>query len=475
MLRINWLTKFLLDDLTVASRDKVQAWPPKSHASATLTPLFSLPSELIHGILTYLSAYDLLAVSASCWTLRKHALVEGHWHRLVQMNIPGVWLTSPSPCASFRELYAKHDRVWFLPKYKIWFCDRDLMGRLIVVRYDPRRGCIEGYQLLAVSSGNSFEHWPADDKVVIHGFEPKINLHLDKAILQFHVQEEEANEAFKSRPGANRFADEMPMALDERMRGMYSNFQLTRPLTSADADERLAGDYPYDRVWPPPAIPARHHVSGARSGQGLVSLNQDDKPRSRSQTSDQTFRIRQWMELAGSPVPPHYMRPQGVPGMPTVESMLDNDAPVSVHIGEETVTYSTLDPVLYTPTPNKPWRGIWVGDYGGHGCEFLLINQPDDPPATDEELGLSRNDYETDKEWAERQHLGRVHRGRLEAIKLTGDPNIPRGEYTFVVEDLGVNGCVGIATDTVFAGARVVKSKGHIAGTGFLRGKRYDD
>ncbi|CEJ88436.1 hypothetical protein VHEMI04722 [[Torrubiella] hemipterigena] len=387
------------------------------------------------------------------------------------MNIPGVWLTSPSPCASFRELYAKHDRVWFLPKYKIWFCDRDLMGRLIVVRYDPRRGCIEGYQLLAVSSGNSFEHWPADDKVVIHGFEPKINLHLDKAILQFHVQEEEANEAFKSRPGANRFADEMPMALDERMRGMYSNFQLTRPLASADADERLAGNYPYDRVWPPPAIPARHHVSGARSGQGLVSLNQDDKPRSRSQVSDQTFRIRQWMELAGSPVPPHYMRPQGLPGMPTVDSMLDNEAPVSVHIGEETVTYSTLDPVLYTPTPNKPWRGIWVGDYGGHGCEFLLINQPDDAPATDEELGLSRNDYETDKEWAERQQLGRIHRGRLEAIKLTGDPNIPRGEYTFVVEDLGANGCVGIATDAVFAGARVVKSKGHIAGTGFLRDK----
>lgn len=59
----------------------------------------------------------------------------------------------------------------------------------------------------------------------------------------------------------------------------------------------------------------------------------------------------------------------------------------------------------------------------------------------------------------------------LEAIKLTGDPNVPRGEYTFVADDLGPKGFVGVAADEPFVGARVVHSQGHIAGTGFVRGE----
>jgi hypothetical protein len=53
-------------------------------------------------------------------------------------------------------------------------------------------------------------------------------------------------------------------------------------------------------------------------------------------------------------------------------------------MGEEVSTYATLDPKLYTPTEEKPFRGIWVGDYSGHGCEFLLMNQPDNEEPFDE-------------------------------------------------------------------------------------------
>jgi hypothetical protein len=143
----------------------------------------------------------------------------------------------------------------------------------------------------------------------------------------------------------------------------------------------------------------------------------------------------------------------------------------SVHIGEEVTTYSTLDPSLYTPTKTKPWRGIWVGDYSGHGCEFLLLNQPDDPPATDEELDLVREPSESNEEWEQRRLNARVYRGRLEAIKLTGDPNVPRGEYTFVADDLGPDGFVCVSSDPPFTGSRVVRSKGHIAETGFVTGE----
>lgn len=348
------------------------------------------------------------------------------------------------------------------------------------MRYDPRRSCIEGYQLVAVSHQSTFEHWSADHDVIIHGFEPVVKLHLDKPVLQFRVRDRQEDGGFSKRPGANRFADELPMALDERLAGMFSNFLLTRPLDSEEADQRVDLGYPYGNMWPSPVIPANHYVSGAPSGRGIAALTPRDRPLTRSQVSDQTFRIRQWMELTNTPSPLRFMGQGALAGalQALVEEILEEGAAgagagsLGVHIGEELITYSTLDPALYTPTPEKPWRGIWVGDYSAHGCEFLLIHQPDDPPATDAELGVFRDEHDSDETWEQKRLDARVHRGRLEGIKLTGDPNIPRGEYTFVANDLGPDGCVGTATDAQFSGARVVKSEGHIAATGFSRGKR---
>lgn len=144
--------------------------------------------------------------------------------------------------------------------------------------------------------------------------------------------------------------------------------------------------------------------------------------------------------------------------------------PTGIHLGEEVYTYATLDPKLYTPTEEKPYRGIWVGDYSGHGCEFLLMNQPDDDEPFNEEDVVQRED-ETVEEWELRKKEERVYRGSLEAIKLTGDPNVPRGEYTFVADDLSATGYVRTATEERFKGARIVRSRGHIAARMFRNGK----
>ncbi|KAF4418975.1 hypothetical protein F53441_14449, partial [Fusarium austroafricanum] len=323
--------------------------------------LLDLPPELIDNILSLLSPYDLSSISATCRNLHKHALSDVLWYPLVQENVPGVTLTSPQPCDSYHELYVAHDRLWFLPRQKIWFCDRDLTGRLMIVRYDPRRGCIEGYQLLASRGRPLHQSWLGQGDLLIWEFEPKVRLHLDKPVLQFRVGER-APEDFLNRPGANRFADEMPVTLDDRIDALFSNFMLTCELDEQEAEESLKTSFPYGNVWPPPSVPSRHHVSGSSTqvtAEGIFVNTPATRPQRREEVSERFFRIRQWMEMAGG-----LARVGMAAGMSGIYNMLRLSRPAAggipgVHVGEELITYSTLDPKLYTPTPLKPWRGIW--------------------------------------------------------------------------------------------------------------------
>ncbi|KAI1492892.1 F-box domain-containing protein [Biscogniauxia mediterranea] len=439
-------TPLSVDPASNSSRGTVihaVAAPSTNYPSSVNLP--SLPSELIASIFSYLSPIELAAVSLVCQSLRSHALADIQWQRHVLSNLPGNQITSPYPCKTWRELYIAHDPHWFLTKHKLWFADRGLTGQMVIARYDERRGCIEGYQLVATRRRDGSEPWLADQTVHIHYFEPHVKLHLDKPILKFDVDSLDKG-GDGSLPGARPFFAERPMHYNRGTDPRLSNFLLAKPLDDLSLTTHMLPAFPYGHVWPPPTIPARHRVLGrSHTIDGFPEVPPEAwEPAKRSDMSDQTFRIRLWMEM----------------GLPTL----------GVHINEEFVTYSTLDPSLYTPTPEKPWRGIWVGDYSGHGCEFLLMNQPNSL-REDQQEPLARFDNETEEQFQARFQNERVYRGRLEAIKLTGDPNVARGEYTFVADDLGDDGFVGIAEDPPFQGARVVKSRGHIASTGFIDGK----
>lgn len=67
-------------------------------------------------------------------------------------------------------------------------------------------------------------------------------------------------------------------------------------------------------------------------------------------------------------------------------------------------------------------------------------------------------------------NLDEVPSGCLEGIKLTGDPNVPRGQFSFIVPDIGRNGLIRVADEQLFTGSRVVRSAGHIAQRGFQEG-----
>jgi hypothetical protein len=197
-------------------------------------------------------------------------------------------------------------------------------------------------------------------------------------------------------------------------------------------------------LWPPPAIPALNNEHVRNASQENFA-GHGHKPRFLSEVCESAFRIRLWAG-GGSAV-------RASVGLQTM-------------LGGSVETFAALDRKLWTPTRDKIFRGVWVGDYSSHGPEFLLVKQPDDDVPLDER-SVSRMEDESEAEWRKRVNDKRIYRGMMEAVKLTGDPYVPRGEQSWVADDIGDAGLIRIAEEEKFGGARVVKSKGHVAGRNF--------
>ncbi|PQE17997.1 f-box domain-containing protein [Rutstroemia sp. NJR-2017a BVV2] len=395
----------------------------------TETWLLHLPSELINDILFRLSPYDLVRVSKTCKVLYKYARADLFWQSFVQKNVPAKRLKTPSKCASFYDLYKAHDPHWFIPKYKIWFADVFTTGRFYVAKYDHESGSITLHRMVAERPQAKFESWGEIEESIIHSFEPKVRLHSGPPALHLDIDvysrdrswdEGEITRRIRNEVASKRLPDQ------PHNNSTFTNFMLAVP-SSLEADPSL---------WPPPKVPARQRVITPGSQErGLIVA----RPQQRSEISDQTFRLRTWIQMG-----------------------------TNNRMGQELSTLSTLDPSLYMPTEEQPYKGIFLGDYSGHGCEWLLVHQQDDPEPFDESKIVRKKD-ETVDEWEARKKNERVYRGSISGIKLTGDPNIPRGEISWHADDIGVKGFKRFATHK-WPGARIVTSQGHIANQLFRDG-----
>lgn len=489
----------------------------------TPTPLLALPAEIIQHVLSFLSLADLLTVSLVNRALNEHSQQDTLWQPFVQEQVPGHSVPKPKNL-TWKQLFQQHHPYWFLAKNKLWFADTAHTGKLLIARYDHRINAIEAYALVAERKQPVLQVWEWNPDAIIHSFAPKVQLDMNSPVLRL-------NSTSYERIYGDRLQHEIHMDVHHEAplasAGIHSKLMLTRPWPSD-----ITG--PNTPVWPPLILPSAHRTRNDTSPSNF--RHTASKPAHIQDLSTSTFRLRKWMEFAS--------RPNGV----------------SMRIGEDITTFATLPSESYTPTSLKPWQGIWCGDYAGHGCEFLLVTQPDNPRALPERAewamrsrerggsvssagswstaptdaasttssSSSSENEDTDEEYmfataddledsvatlqaadfaAEYDMLdspaspsatpsssssssssspsfssssgsggGRtsdpdaIYRGRIEAIKLTGDPNIPRGEYTFIAPDIGPGGLIRVANEDMFKGARVVKSVGHIAARGFREG-----
>lgn len=428
------------------------------------TPLFeTLPAEIIQSVLSFLPPRSLAKLSQTSRTLHAHAQTDLFWAQFVQDSVPNFrpdW--SPSPYPTWKELFVSHHPYWFLPRAKIWFSDRGyggnaMTGSLMVARYNPHKARIEGYRLVAEHGPHDFVAWEWRPHVIIHHFNPKVQLWQEDPIVML-----------QGRPQGHGGSREETVRHKEAVGGVQSAIFLTQPIPPLLQESSMS-------LWPPLTLPATHRVRNESQ-----SLFQDCtlKPPTFDKASDGTFRVRQWLEMRGN---------RWIP---------------ELRIGENVMTFSTLSEELYTPTKEKPWQGIWVGDYSGHGCEFLVVLQHDivvseasrllqlelqtykarsileEPNSHNSTLrpiaawpSSVQRDIDMDRPRSAEELEDGSCRGRLEAIKLTGDHNVPRGEYTWIADDIGPRGLIRIADEPTFRGARIVRSKGHIAAHEYRNGE----
>lgn len=490
----------------------------------TASSLLELPAELAYHVLSYLSPQDLARVALTCQRLRTLSYDDRIWQVLISQHLPEP-ITEPTPLKRFRDLYIAHHPHWFLPKHKFWFADSEPNGKLLIARYDPRRGCIEAYAVTAVRGSHEIEFWSRDIDVIIHSFNPRVSLDLNQPVLKLDVNNLRADDqpdvypSDRETTSASRYSKETLMQIFTEP-GLYGSFMLTRRLADAAIGPSTA-------VWPPLRFPASARVRN-NSSDGYSSAGH--RPSTLGEVSEFNFRLRKWVEYTGRRSSPRTMPFTSPNGLSAAMGLGGNyfagnsiiGGGMSVRMPEDITTYATLPPKCYTPTKAKPWQGIWCGDYSGHGCEFLLVHQPDKEDERPLPEGMNhlrdwfrmprRDSNSTEASFASAQEnqdssetvssprdtgvagtaIGSEHpeipstredllsdvidpqdgpSGRLEAIKLTGDMNIPRGEYTFIAPEIGDAGLVRVADEDIFKGARFVKSAGHIAQRGFREGK----
>lgn len=408
-----------------------------------------LPDRIVTRIISYLNPESLARVAAVSHRFREFAYSEELWKTLVNSYLPNP-IESCKPAPSFRRLFIAFHPYWFIPKFRFWLSDEQPHGQLVIAQFNTTLLCIEAWAITANRENSEDRPWSLDPEVIIR--ESDIRVHIDEhhLVFRFGVKDEDWNgdeehQGFRH-ARATTICEESTAA---------ARSQLELSLGHAKTEVPISVD---PGMWPTPDMFASTSIPRPAAGTSMPSTY---RPSSNPTRCTPIFCLR-------DKIP--YDSGQSSAG--TYPSSTESER----CIVDRTVTYGTMSPDIYTPNIEKPWQGIWCGDYFHHGVEFLLILQPEssDKPTLTESMhatqhsSLEQSGFQSEEIAAPTNHQ---HKSLL-AVKLTGDSNVPRWEYSFVVPDLLESGLIRIADEEEFRGAHVVRSAMHVATKGFGHSER---
>ena len=226
--------------------------------------LLKLPTEVLDQIFSHLECPSLVSLSRASKRLARHAEYDLLWATLLRAQLPATdFPDSPYPADSYRSLYIAHHPYWYLARHKLWFSNEPHTGKIILVKFDPRRGCIEGYRIVAERGEPNFTAWSHNPEVIIHTFEPKPSLWLGDPVLRLEQDPQTA----KSRQGW--WDGEIKMKSGGSSHSTFSTFFLSRAIPDQLLDKSM-------ELWPPLTIPGMPRVRSAvktTSKDGVINHN----------------------------------------------------------------------------------------------------------------------------------------------------------------------------------------------------------
>jgi hypothetical protein len=334
-------------------------------------------------------------------------------------------------------------------KSRFWLSDEQPSGQLVIAQFDPVHLCIEAWVIGAHCQDLENRPWTLDPEVLIR--EVNTSVYIDRRQLVFrlgvkheHWSRDEEHHGLP-RKRASRVNVESNAPTESQMILSLGNSWTGLPVVEDFA------------TWPTPHMTSPARTPSISTSEGRLAADQSVTVPT---ACHPTFQLRIRVE---------HHQDDGTTGTDRSDTTHESG------MVEEIITYGTISPTSYTPTIEKPWQGIWCGDYFDHGVEFLLMLQPEPSnEATKPKTvyGVQEQCLEQLGSRLDENPLLSHHPCRsLLAVKLTGDSNVPRWKYSFMVPDLFDTGLLRVAGEEEFRGAPVIRSWLHVAAQNFEYGK----